>query len=69
MPDCDDPDKLPLPKGWPRCAKTAVLHAVSLASAAFVLHLERWLDVISPRARREVQGRSLDAALRYPLRL
>ncbi len=51
MPDRDEPDKLPLPKQWPRHARAAVLNAISLAAAAFVLHLERWANRLAPGAR------------------
>ena len=49
MPEPDDPDTLPLPKSWPALAKRAVLHAVSMVSAAFVIHVERWANRLGKR--------------------
>lgn len=44
----------PLPEQWPKLAKSAVLHAVSLASAAFALYLGKWLNsVLLPPTIRE----------------
>lgn len=40
MPDHGEPDKLSLPRQWPRHAKSAVLSAVSLAASASVLSFE-----------------------------
>jgi hypothetical protein len=46
-------------------AKRAILHAVSMASAAFVVHLERWANRLSPRARAlaEIERRDAEIAL------
>lgn len=72
MRDWDDPGRLPLPRGWPRHAKAAILNALSLASATFTLHLGRWMNVLSPVARlqAEVERRDAEIAmLREELRI
>ena len=57
----DDPDRLPLPNSWPRYARAAVLHAISLAASAFVLHLERWLNGLAPAPRDKAERERLEA--------
>ncbi len=65
MPDSDSPDKLPLPRGWPGHAKAAILNALSLASAAFTIHLGHWMNALSPTARlqAEVERRDTEIGL------
>ena len=68
----DGLDSMPLPNSWPKLARRAVLNAVSMASAAFVVHLERWANRLSPRARglAGIECRDADIArLRERLRL
>jgi len=63
MLGADDPDGLPLPKGWPAVARRAILHALSLSAAAFNLDLARWLDNPMPEARERTEARRLRAEI------
>ena len=63
---------LPLPDGWPRVAKRAVLCAVSLAETAWIVIASRWLNC-RQRARVEfaerLHIRDREARLREELRI
>jgi type VI secretion system protein ImpC len=63
MLDADDPDRPPLPKGWPAVARRAILHALSLSAAAFNLDLARWLENPMPEARERTEARRLRAEI------
>jgi transposase InsO family protein len=72
MADRNDRDELSLPKCWPRGAKAAVVHAISLASAAFTLYLGRWLNSLAPKAKDRAERERLEAevaVLREELRI
>ena len=55
MHDSLDVENLPLPRNWPTVAKSAILHAVSLASTAFKIAIGMQLDSPMPIARDEAQ--------------
>ena len=54
MSDPSPPD-LPLPSGWPRNVKSAVLHVISLAQYAIVATRGWAADALNPRARQAAE--------------
>ena len=55
------PEKLPLPKCWPQCGRSAVLHAISLATIAMT-YARRWCaNSIIERVRLRTKNDRLEA--------
>jgi hypothetical protein len=55
------PPRIPLPKGWQGCAKSAVLHAIALAHYAIV-YARAWADdSINARVRLSAENDRLQA--------
>ena len=61
MPEGSSLEKLPVPKSWPRCARSAVLHAVSLATTALT-YVRGWCaNSIIERVRLRAKNDRLEA--------
>ena len=41
--ETDDPPRIPLPKGWPKFARVAILHVIAFAPIV-VLNIRHWPD-------------------------
>jgi len=66
------PPRIPLPKGWQGCVKSAVLHVIALAHYAIVSARARAADSINARVRLAAQNDRLHeecALLREELRI
>ncbi len=59
MLDCDDPDRLPLPKSWPKLAKRALVFVNSMLKVSFDIELGRRLDCASHHAREHAEHERL----------
>jgi len=51
MPGAPRSRPLPLPRGWPRCVRSAAVHAISLADLALTRTLAWAADSLNPRLR------------------
>ena len=66
------PPRIPLPKGWQGCVKSAVLHAIALAHYAIVYARAWAADSINARVRLAAENdrlREEGALLREELRI
>jgi putative transposase len=71
LPDDSTPD-IPVPSGWPKNVKSAVLHVISLAQYAIVATRGWAADALNPRARQSAENDQLKQEiqlLREELRL
>ena len=72
MPVLDSPPDIPLPKGWPKRVKSAVLHVISLAHYALA-SAQGWAsDGLNRETRRAAEADRMDgeiALLREEIRI